>query len=651
MDALRKAEEAKKQAEQEKTTGDKSPQVAAPAPAPTDESLSPPAPTRQESIPPDLDIMVEFEEEPRDSQVAGRSSAGVLSADLDAAIESVSLSLDAKSAYVPVPQAPLVKSVDAARAPEKSDNVNELDAFFAAEASASSIKSTADSTEVELPVTPAADQDSAAPAQSPQQSPVESINYTTTPSEQTNPKIAPKTTPEAAPSGSSKVGRDAEPQQGRGSISQRTAQSRQSAKSVFAAKKIGANKRQAYLYGGAGITAALILGVGYFLLSSGSSNTGFTIPETNYVRTSESGFADEISGDIERNGLTSTFSEVESGSVADEVLEPTVEGFIASAAIEQLQNAGLLEQADTQALSQRLSGLIVTPMAEPASQAVNAQLSNPDPDEVIIENQAPNASLGTASSLVAAPTVSPTAAPRRESELTAAEDGFNLGNGPEQATSEPRVELISFRKKASRATVSPLLTTAYSAYQAGDFAAAVTFYEQVLEAEPRNIDALLGLAAISSANGEIAEAMNLYSNVLALNPSQAIARSGLLNLVPSVNPAEKERQLRQLINDFPSVAPLAFAMGNFYAGQSRWTDAQRSYFNALSLAKADSASGAGVSPDYAFNLAVSLDRLNQSQPAISYYQEALSGASQFPPTFDLNTARDRIAKLTGPETP
>jgi TolA-binding protein len=99
------------------------------------------------------------------------------------------------------------------------------------------------------------------------------------------------------------------------------------------------------------------------------------------------------------------------------------------------------------------------------------------------------------------------------------------------------------------------------------------------------------------------------------------------------------------------VAPLAFALGNFYASQSRWTDAQQNYFNALSLAKAASATGALVSPDYAFNLAVSLDRLNQPKPASTYYQEALTLASQYPANFDLDVARSRIDKLLGSDAP
>ena len=229
-------------------------------------------------------------------------------------------------------------------------------------------------------------------------------------------------------------------------------------------------------------------------------------------------------------------------------------------------------------------------------------------------------------------------------------DSALIGNA-ESAQSVPDLDLISFRRKETNNVVSPQLTRAYAAYQAGNLDGALALYNQVLANEPRNIDALLGKAAISSAQGDSAQAMSLYSTVLSLNPSQAIARSGLLSLAPTVNASDQERQLRSLINEYPGVAPLAFALGNFYASQSRWIDAQRHYFNALSLAKTDSASGTQISPDYAFNLAVSLDRLNQQGPAAKYYSEALNLASQYPANFDLEIARARINKLSVSDSP
>jgi uncharacterized protein HemY len=87
---------------------------------------------------------------------------------------------------------------------------------------------------------------------------------------------------------------------------------------------------------------------------------------------------------------------------------------------------------------------------------------------------------------------------------------------------------------------------------------------------------------------------------------------------------------------------LNFALGNLYAQQGRWNDAQQAYFRAYA--------GDGDNPDYPlFNLAVSLEQLRQPKLALQYYQ----GRSLRPPApaaFDKRQAarpRQRTAKITG----
>ena len=57
-----------------------------------------------------------------------------------------------------------------------------------------------------------------------------------------------------------------------------------------------------------------------------------------------------------------------------------------------------------------------------------------------------------------------------------------------------------------------------------------------------------------------------------------------------------------------------FSLGNLYAGQARWPDAEQAYFEAYQKNPANA--------DYAYNLAVSLEHINQSKPALNYYQKA-----------------------------
>jgi Flp pilus assembly protein TadD len=79
-------------------------------------------------------------------------------------------------------------------------------------------------------------------------------------------------------------------------------------------------------------------------------------------------------------------------------------------------------------------------------------------------------------------------------------------------------------------------------------------------------------------------------------------------------------------------------LGNQYARQSRWTEAQAAYFRAYSL-DPDNA-------DFAFNLAVSLDQLRQKKPALEYYQRSLTLTGKRAASFDASQARTRVQELS-----
>ena len=65
---------------------------------------------------------------------------------------------------------------------------------------------------------------------------------------------------------------------------------------------------------------------------------------------------------------------------------------------------------------------------------------------------------------------------------------------------------------------------------------------------------------------------------------------------------------------------MQFALGNLFARQGRWPEAQQSYFRAFSAMPENA--------DYAFNLGVGLDRMNQPRLAQTYYRRALELAQR-----------------------
>ena len=181
------------------------------------------------------------------------------------------------------------------------------------------------------------------------------------------------------------------------------------------------------------------------------------------------------------------------------------------------------------------------------------------------------------------------------------------------------------------------LVRAWESYQNGDFGAARKSYEQMLAREADNRDALLGLAALDVHARNYSGAEARYQRLLELDPRDSFAQAGLIGLRGQSDPVQSESRLKLLISAQPEASQLHFALGNQYAQQRRWPEAQQAYFRAYS-ADAENA-------DYAFNLAVSLDQLRQKKAALEYYQRSLALALRQPANFDRGLAEARIQEL------
>ncbi|SHG71271.1 Tfp pilus assembly protein PilF [Massilia sp. CF038] len=200
------------------------------------------------------------------------------------------------------------------------------------------------------------------------------------------------------------------------------------------------------------------------------------------------------------------------------------------------------------------------------------------------------------------------------------------------AVSTPGIEL---RRTDSARQVNPVLTSAYQAFMAGDADSARSQYQRVLQQEPDNRDALLGMAAIAVNRGQSAEAGSFYARLVELDPTDAEAASGLASVQRS-EPDQAESNLKKVLAASPHSGPAYFALGNVYAQQQRWPEAQQAYFQAVGAAPGNA--------DYVFNLAVSLDRLGQKKLALEHYKQTLQLA-QPGSNVSRDTVQNRIAQL------
>jgi Tfp pilus assembly protein PilF len=207
--------------------------------------------------------------------------------------------------------------------------------------------------------------------------------------------------------------------------------------------------------------------------------------------------------------------------------------------------------------------------------------------------------------------------------------------GPESFKENPAIRI---RQSAATSQLNPTLGQAYQSFLSGDTGTARQLYHKALQQESNNRDALLGLAAIALKQKQSGQAAAYYAKLIELDPTDPDALAALIGLQGQSDPVQSESRLKKVLMQNPQADAVHFALGNLYTQQSRWAEAQQSYFRAYSSAPGNA--------DYAFNLAVSLDHLNQGKLALDYYQRALTQPG--PTNFDKSSVQARIKELQQP---
>jgi Tfp pilus assembly protein PilF len=305
--------------------------------------------------------------------------------------------------------------------------------------------------------------------------------------------------------------------------------------------------------------------------------------------------------------------------------------------------------------------------SKPPSQPVTAAVTPPQPPappqapvapaaSPAATDPAPAASPGPATSAQAAPAAAAAAVPAAPQPTPAAgatrpsrtepsrpapartATAQGVAGDAAQARPAPAAPRSPVQITAGAPRVDPLVESAWEALEAGNLPRAREEYERVLRANPRDRDALLGLATIDARTQRFESAEARYLRVLELDPRDPYAQAGLIALRGQTDPLQSESRIKNLLAQQPDAAFLNFPLGNQYAAQGRWPDAQAAYFKAFS-ADPDN-------PDYAYNLAVSLDHLGQGKLALEYYRRALALAGNRAVGFNSVQVEARIRELT-----
>ncbi len=195
---------------------------------------------------------------------------------------------------------------------------------------------------------------------------------------------------------------------------------------------------------------------------------------------------------------------------------------------------------------------------------------------------------------------------------------------------------ISKNKKPKQENIK--IKEAFKAYQQGQYAIAKSFYLDVIKTEPDNRDAHLGLAALATLDNDRSSAYSHYVHLLELNPADALALNSLVALSNNPDPVSDESVIKTLIQKEGDLPYLHFSLGNIYAKQLRWAEAQQAFFDAYRLDT--------TNPDYVVNLAISLDHIGQYGTALDYYKTAIELSENNQARFDSRSVNNRILTLS-----
>jgi Flp pilus assembly protein TadD len=156
------------------------------------------------------------------------------------------------------------------------------------------------------------------------------------------------------------------------------------------------------------------------------------------------------------------------------------------------------------------------------------------------------------------------------------------------------------------------LNRAYSALTAGDSQVAIETYKNILSTEPKNEDALFGLAATYHRIGDLEHARPYYAQLLKVNPNHREGLNNFLALVSDEAPQEALAELERLEQRNPDFSPIPAQEATVLNKLGYADQARDKMLRAIELA-----------PDnltYKYNLAVMLDKQGNYVDAGALYR-------------------------------
>lgn len=153
------------------------------------------------------------------------------------------------------------------------------------------------------------------------------------------------------------------------------------------------------------------------------------------------------------------------------------------------------------------------------------------------------------------------------------------------------------------------------ALRLGRYDAAISMFDDLYRANPRDPRILMGRAVTLQKLGRTGEAIEAYEEVLTIDQDNPEAIVNLMGLIRKQYPARALEKLLELRASHPDNAGIMAQLGVAYADSGNFEDALK-YLGMATKAEPNN-------PQHYFNLGVISERMKNRQRAIAYYEKAL----------------------------
>lgn len=189
---------------------------------------------------------------------------------------------------------------------------------------------------------------------------------------------------------------------------------------------------------------------------------------------------------------------------------------------------------------------------------------------------------------------------------------------PEQKVERYDAAGISIKVQRPGLDTNFELNRAFSALNTGDTTLAAATYKNILTTEPRNEDALFGLATTYHRLGDLDRARPYYAQLLTVNPNHRAGLNNFLALVSHESPQEALAELERLEQRNPNFSPIPAQQAALLSKQGFADQAREKMLRAIELAPENLT--------YKYNLAVILDKQGKYTDASALYRLLIDAA-------------------------